>query len=524
MYIRPIGLLCVLALAAAHVGARPIHERSAAELAAALRTGELSAVAITRAFLARIAALDDDGPRLNAIIEINPDAQAIAAGLDQRFAAGGALGPLHGLPVVLKANIDTGDHMATTAGSLALKGHLAQADAFHVARLREAGAVILAKANMSEWANFRSRPSVSGWSSLGGQTKNPYALDRNACGSSSGSAVAVSARLAPLAVGTETDGSIVCPAGINGIVGIKPTVGLVSRHGIVPISATQDTAGPMANTVYDAALLLASMVGQDPADGASVASEGDFVPRVEILHLDGVRVGVWRGYFGAERQRVRDLFDDNVAALASLGAEIVDPIGLELPDDLGTAEGEVLLHEFKAGLNAYLAQHEVHPALDTLAELVAFNRANRAEVMPIFGQSTFLEAMERGGLDAPVYLAARKNSHELVRRRLLEVLAEHALDVIVAPINSPAWMIDWVNGDHFVLSSSRLAAVSGAPSIAVPAGFIDGLPIGIAFVGAPFMERELIQYAYAFEQATRARREPAFLPSVEYEAKLNRAQ
>ncbi len=490
------------------------------ELQRAIATGELTSVEVVRAYLARIEALDDSGPRLNAVVEINPDALTIAAERDAAFTSSGVVGPLHGIPVILKANIDTGDAMATTAGSMALAGHRARADAFHVARLRAAGAVILGKANLSEWANFRSESSVSGWSSLGGQTRNPFSTDRNPCGSSSGSAVAVAARMAPLAVGTETDGSIVCPAGSNGVVGIKPTVGLVSRGGIIPIAHTQDTAGPMANTVYGAALGLASMVGEDPADPSSVAPQGPYVPDTGRIDLNGVRVGVWRGYFGSNNDAVRNVFDSNVAALAALGAEIVDPVVIEIPDDLALAEYQVLLYEFKAGLNAYLASHEVDPSVDTLAEIIAFNAANAAEVMPIFGQDILELAATKGDLRSPEYLDALAKSHVVMRTALDRVIAAHALDVIVAPVNGPSWKIDWVNGDAFALSSSQLAAVSGYPSVAVPAGFVRGLPIGLAFIGAPFDERDVIQVAYAFEQHTRARREPDFQPHVDLERAL----
>ncbi len=517
---RVFIVCCLLALPSGAIAqAQPaaIASLTVQELQIALAEGALSAEEVTRAFLQRIARLDDSGPRLNAIIETNPDALEIAAALDARLQETGPIGPLHGLPVVLKANIDTGDRMATSAGSIALAGHHAEADAFHVKQLRAAGAVILGKANLSEWANFRSEASVSGWSSLGGQTKNPYATDRNPCGSSSGSAVAVSARLAPLAVGTETDGSIVCPAGINGIVGIKPTIGLVSRSGIIPIAQTQDTAGPMANTVYGAALLLESMAGEDPADAASVARPQRYLPDITKLDLQGVRVGVWRGYFGAGSQAVREVFDGNLAALGALGAELIDPVEIEVPAELGGAEYEVLLYEFKAGLNRYLESSGADASVSTLEKLIAYNAANAERTMPIFGQDIWLLAQSKGDLQSPEYLAALENSHERMKVILDSVLAEHDLDVIVAPVNGPSWKTDWVNGDFFGLSSSRLAAVSGYPSVAVPAGFVHGLPIGIAFVGAAFDERNLIQYAYAFEKKTQARRAPEFLPKVRLE-------
>lgn len=490
---------------------------SVVALQRALAQGTLSSEQVTVAFLNRIEQVDDNGPRLNAVLEVNPDAVSIARALDEKRQKQGVVGPLHGIPVILKANIDTGDQMATHAGSLALKNHRAPNDAYHVKMLRQAGAVILGKANLSEWANFRSDSSVSGWSSIGGQTKNPYATDRNPCGSSSGSAVAVSANLSPLAVGTETDGSIVCPSGINGIVGIKPTIGLVSRSGIIPIAHTQDTAGPMANSVYGAALMLESMVGHDKNDPASVSKPSSYTPNTQGRDLSGVRVGIWRGYFGANNQSVTDVFDASIQTLSKMGAEIVDPIEIEVPDHLGDSEYEVLLYEFKADLNSYLASHPVDESVNSLAKLIEFNKANHAQTMPIFGQEIFLLAQEKAGLDAEEYQTALKNSHHKMRSILNAVLDKHDLDVIIAPTNGPSWKTDWVNGDFFGLSSSRLAAVSGYASITVPAGFVDGLPIGLSFIGAPFDEKNLIQYAYVFEQESLARRKPKLLPHLEIE-------
>lgn len=499
----------------------PITDMSVIQLQDAINREDVTAVQVTQAFLDRIAKLDDAGPRLNAIIEVNPDALMIAQRLDKAMANQGPVGPLHGIPVVLKANIDTGDKMATSAGSLALANHRATQDAFHVARLREAGAVILAKANLSEWANFRSESSVSGWSSLGGQTKNPYATDRNPCGSSSGSAVAVSATLAPLAVGTETDGSVVCPAGINGIVGIKPTIGLVSRSGIIPIAHSQDTAGPMANSVTDAALLLDAMVGKDDADPASVnvSFPKSYLPDPDRLDLNAVRVGVWRNYFGSNLPRVAALLEENIASLKNLGADIVDPIEIDMPDKLGDAEYQVLLYEFKADLNTYLASHKVDDGVNTLLGLIEFNRAHSDQVMPIFKQEIFLQAQEKTSLGSEEYKQALADSQIKLRKIIDNVLENGNLDVLIAPVNSPSWKTDWVNGDNFLLSSSRLAAVSGYASVAVPAGFIDGLPVGIAFIGGAFKEKDLIQYAYAFEQSTMARRKPEFLPRIRLEEK-----
>lgn len=492
---------------------------TATELAQGLRSGELSAVAVTRAYLARIAALDDAGPTLNAVVALNPDAEAIAAALDRQLPDHGPRGPLHGIPVILKANIDTGDDMPTHAGSLALADHLAPADAHLVTRLRDAGAVVLGKANLSEWANFRSTRSSSGWSSVGGQTRNPHVLDRNPCGSSSGSAAAVAARLVPLAVGTETDGSIICPSSSNGIVGIKPTVGTVSRRGIIPISHTQDTAGPMARTVADAALLLQTMVGYDAADpGAQRFPDGvpAFAPDPATTRLDGVRIGVFRGYFGAGSYPAVDaIFDAAAERVAGLGAELVDPLDVEPADGIFDAEYQVMLHEFKAGLNAYLASHPVPDDRDTLAELIVWNRDHAATVMPLFGQEIFLDAAAAGTLDDEAYRSALENGPLRMRRRLAALLAGHDLDAVLTAAGSFAWKTDWLAGDRFLVGSSSLAAMSGFPSVTVPAGAVRGLPVGVAFVGEPFAEASLIRIAYAFEQAAAARLEPRFLPTLE---------
>lgn len=494
----------------AQYSASAITQMSASQLQMAIKNDELTAVQITQAFLSRIRALDDSGPALQAIIEINPDALTIAANLDQQRHKMAWAGPLHGIPVVLKANIDTGDRMATSAGSLALAEHRAEQDAFLVQQLRDSGAIILAKANLSEWANFRSENSSSGWSSLGGQTTNPYAAGHNPCGSSSGSAVAVAAQLSPLAVGTETNGSIVCPAGINGIVGVKPTVGLISRSGIIPISHTQDTAGPMANTVVDAAMLLDAMVGKDPKDASSVSIyEGtSFVPDLDKLDLNGVRVGVLRSHYGAELENVRNVLQQNISSLRELGASIIDPLAINIPSTVNDAEYEVLLFEFKNGLNQYLAQHKIDPSVNTLAKLIQYNETNASTAMPIFGQEIFIKAEAKGDLTSADYQQALQDSHYRMRAIMDKVLEENKLNVIVAPANAPSWKTDWENGDRFSLSSSSLAARSGYASVVVPAGFIDGLPVGIAFIGGAFSEKQLLQYAYAFEQKTKARRNP----------------
>ena len=499
--------------ACATVTTRDFAERDVTSLAADMQRGALTSRDLVAWYLERIEALDRNGPALNSIIEVNPDALAIADALDAERRSSGPRGPLHGIPVVLKANIDTGDRMATSAGSLALAGHRAPDDAFLVASLRQAGAVILGKANLSEWANFRSEHSSSGWSSLGGQTRNPYDPVRNPCGSSSGSAVAVAANLTVLAVGTETDGSIVCPSGINGIVGIKPTLGLVSRDGIIPIAASQDTAGPMARSVRDAAILLTAMAGKDPNDPAASMRDGavpDYAANLEPGALAGKRIGVLRSYWGAgEDERVDAIFEAAVAALESGGAEVVDPIEIDT-EGLGDAEYEVLLFEFKDGLNRYLSDSSA--PYDSLAAIIAFNAANAARVMPFFGQDILELSQAKGTLADTAYREALATSKRIAAQGLDEALKSHRLDAIVAPTNGPAWMTDHVLSDRFTVGSSSLAAVSGYPNVTVPAGFVSGLPVGVSFIGAPFSERALIGMAYAFEQASRARRPPPSAP------------
>ena len=486
-----------------------LREYDVAALQQAMEEGELSSVELVRYYLARIEALDREGPGLNSIIEVNPDALAIADALDRERHSSGARGPLHGIPVVLKANIDTGDRMATSAGSLALAGHRAQDDAFLVERLREQGAVILGKTNLSEWANFRSTHSSSGWSSLGGQTKNPYEPVRNPCGSSSGSAVAVSANLAVLAVGTETDGSIVCPASINGIVGIKPTVGLVSRDGIIPIAHSQDTAGPMARTVRDAALLLTAIAAKDPSDPAARDRDTaipDYAANLADDALAGRRIGVLRSYSGAGRDaRVDAVLEQAIALLGANGAEIVDPVEIDT-DGMGDAEYEVLLYEFKEDLNAYLSTSGAR--WRSLEEIIAFNAEHAEAVMPFFEQEIMELAQSKGPLTEETYLDALARSRRIARDGIDNALKTHALDALLAPTNGPAWLTDHINSDHFSVGSSSLAAVSGYASITVPAGFVFHLPIGVSFIGPAYSERQLIEIAYAFEQASKARRAP----------------
>jgi amidase len=467
-----------------------------------LAEGALTAERVNDVFLARIAALDQAGPAVNAIIEVNPDALDIARSLDRAFAKHGPTGPLHGMPVVLKANIDTADSLATSAGSLAMAEHRAAADAPLVARLRAAGAVILAKTNLSEWANFRSSNSISGWSSLGGQTHNPYVLDRNPCGSSSGSAVAIAARLAPLAVGTETDGSIVCPAALNGVVGIKPTLGLVSQQGIIPISSSQDTAGPMARTVEGAASLLGVLM-DEAVEYTTDATD-----------LTGVRLGVVRDYYGAgKRPRVETAYQRWLEMLSNAGAELIDPIEVGTDEATGAAEFEVLLYEFKAGLNAYLKSSGAGQT--SLADLIAYNETHAETVMPHFGQDVFIAAEKKGSLDDPPYQAALAASGASVRRRLEDLFATQRLDALIAPANAPAWKIDRVHGDRFLLGSAMIAAISGYPSIAVPAGLILELPVAISFIGKPGEEQQLIDIATVFERARGDFPAPTFIPTLE---------
>jgi len=490
------------------------------ELQIRMEQGTLTAEQLVSYSSQRVAEIDEEGPRLNSVIEINPDALTLAAELDRERAEQGPRGPMHGIPVLLKANIDTGDKMETTAGSLALQGHQAADDAFHVQALREAGAVILGKTNLSEWANFRSSNSSSGWSSIGGRTLNPHSLDRNPCGSSSGSAVAVAAGLAVVSIGTETDGSVVCPAGINGVVGVKPTVGLVSRDGIIPIAHTQDTAGPMARSVRDAAILLSAMAIHDPADAAAQDHPGvrDYTEKLEIDALQGARIGVVRDYGGAGNRAVKEIFDAVVETLTELGATVVDPVELEIPDSANDAEYEVLLYEFKADLNAYLAASGVDPVVDTLAKLIEFNQQNADRVMPWFGQEIFLKAEAKSGLDDPAYQKALEESHEAVAKLIEKVLQEHGLDALVAPTNGPTWTTDLVNGDSWgsqSVSSSSAAAISGYPAITLPMGEIHGLPIGVSFLGKPYSEVELLGAAYALEQKLGVGQKPSLRPTIE---------
>ncbi len=499
-----------------------LDEKTIADLQEGMRSGSLTARSIAEKYLSRIAAIDKQGPRLNSVIELNPDALAIADTLDAERKTRGARGPLHGIPVLIKDNIDTADRMSTTAGSLALEGSIAQRDAFIAQKLREAGAVILGKTNLSEWANFRSTRSTSGWSGRGGLTRNPYVLDRNPCGSSSGSGVAVSANLCSVAIGTETDGSIVCPATTNGIVGIKPTLGLVSRSGIIPIAHSQDTAGPMARTVADAAILLGVITGIDSRDAATSKSEGksftDYTRFLDPNGLKGARIGVARKYFGFNDD-VDRLMSEAIEAMKRSGSIIVDPVDLEKPNEYEESEIEVLLYEFKSDLNRYLSDLGPKAPFHSLKEIIDFNEKNRSREMPFFGQELFLRAEAKGPLTSPEYLKALEKNRRLSRTEGIDaVVAKDRLDAIVAPTGGPSWTTDLVNGDHYTGGSSTPAAVAGYPSITVPAGFIHGLPVGISFFGAAYSEPALIKLAYAFESATRRRRPPGFLPTLGHQA------
>lgn len=481
-----------------------VEEITIDQLQGLMAAGDLTSVQLVREYLDRIEQLN---PKLHAVIEVNPDALQIAGELDQERAAGKARSALHGIPVLLKDNIDTADKLLTTAGSLALvDAPVPESDATLVKQLRDAGAVILGKANLSEWANFRSSNSSSGWSACGGQTRNPYVLDRTPCGSSSGSAVAVAVNLTTVAVGTETDGSIICPAANNGIVGIKPTVGLISGDGIIPISHSQDTAGPMARTVTDAARLLTAMATAPEAE--------DYASFLNDDGLEGKRIGVIRQYFGRNAE-VDALMEMNLKILEEGGATLVD---VEVPTlkDFGAHEIEVLLYEFKHDLNLYLANRG--GAHRTLADLIAFNRAKEAQELRYFGQELFERAQLKGDLDSEEYLNHLKMTRELTRDKGIDaVISEHQLDALVAPSNGTAWMIDLINGDSGknYVSSSGLAAAAGYPAITVPAGFIKALPIGISFFASAYAEATLITIAYDFEQRSQAREAPRMLPTWE---------
>ena len=506
------------AAGAANPEAEPfaLHEATVADLQDRMAKGTETARSLSEKYLARIKALNEAGPMLRAVIETNPDALTIADGLDKERKAGKLRGPLHGIPVLIKDNIDSGDQMMTTAGASALIGHKAKQDAFIVQKLRAAGAVLLGKTNLSEWANFRSSHSVSGWSSRGRQTRNPYVLDRTTSGSSSGSGAAVAANLCAVAIGTETDGSVVSPSSINGLVGLKPTVGLLSRSGIIPISSTQDTAGPMARTVRDAAILLGALAGPDPADPAKLPIPGtsptDYTTFLKADALTGQRLGVEKTHLNGP-PAVAALLKEAVAALKAQGATIVEIELNKLTNPLGDAEFDVLLYEFKDGVNKYLAG--AGAPVRNLADVIAFNTAHAAEAMPFFQQETLIRAEATDGLNNAKYKAAVQKTVTEARKAVDGVLRDNQLTALIGVTTGPAWCIDWVNGDYSTgVDFSSPAAMAGYPHLTVPMGQVRGLPVGLSFVGPAYHEGQLLALGYAYEQATHKREAPKMLPTV----------
>jgi amidase len=490
------------------------------QLQRGLVEGKWTAASLAKAYLRRIERLDQDGPRVNSVIEVNPDALELARELDRERRNGDVRGPMHGIPILVKDNIDTGDRMTTTAGSLALQGTKALRDAFLVKRLRAAGAVILGKTNLSEWANFRSNRSTSGWSARGGLTRNPYVLDRNTSGSSSGSGAAVAANFCAAAVGTETDGSIISPSTYCGIVGLKPTVGLVSRSGIVPISKSQDTAGPMTRTVEDAAILLSAMAGFDSSDQITKESlekkRRDYTEFLDMDGLRGTRIGIVRQLFANRNERVAEVVEMAIGIMKAAGAEVIDKVEMPSLRQIGDAEFQVLLYEFKAGIQEYLATRGENFRLKTLADLIQFNQENKDRELRYFGQETFLRAQEKGPLTDKAYLEAREKCVKLTRAEGIDaVMDEHRLDALFAPSGAPAHRTDLIYGDRGTGGSSSDAAAAGYPNITVPAGFVSGLPLGISFFGRAYSEPTLLKIAYGFEQASRARRSPQFVETIE---------
>jgi amidase len=479
-----------------------------------MASGELTAAGICRMYLERIKKVD---PFLRSVIEINPESEQIAEMLDGERKAGKIRGPLHGIPVLIKDNIDTGDKMQTTAGSLALSGNIASEDAPIVKKLREAGAVLLGKTNLSEWANFRSEMSSSGWSGRGGQVRNPYCLDRSPCGSSSGTGAAVSANLCAIGIGTETNGSVVCPSGVNGIVGIKPTLGLWNGKGIIPIAHSQDTAGPMCRSVEDAAVLLGALASGETSllqnnNSPKVVFE-DYTKFLDLNGLSSVRLGIFRETLGFHPQ-VDELFKEAVELMKSKGAVMVDPVKFEGGKAMGESSYQVLLYEFKADLNRYLSWHPLAP-VKSLEEIIAFNESQKNKELPWFGQDIFKQAQAKGDLTTQEYLKALADSKRLAQSEGIDkVMKEHNLDAIIAPTNGPAWSIDWVNGDHFSGSSSSYPAIAGYPNITVPMGTVQGLPVGISFFGKAWSEPVLIKIAYAFEQISKHRKAPGFMETM----------
>ncbi len=511
-------LAAPIAAAAPEVKPFELEEITVPELQDGMQSGKFTARSLVEKYQALIEEIDKRGPAVNAIIELNPDAISIADALDEERKGKGGRGPLHGVPVLIKDNIDTADQMMTTAGSLALVGSKPPKDSFVAQKLRAAGAVILGKTNLSEWANMRSSHSVSGWSGRGGLTKNPYALDRNACGSSSGTGAGISSNMAAVGIGTETDGSIVCPSSSNGLAGIKPTVGLVSRSGIIPISHSQDGAGPMCRTVRDAAILLGALTGVDPEDAATAASAGksqtDYAKFCDPNGLKGARVGVARKYFGFS-EPVDALMERSLAVMKQQGATLVDPADIETFGKFDDSELVVLLYELKADLNAYLARLGPRAPVKTLQDVIEFNERNQQKEMQYFGQDLFLKAQAKGPLTDKAYLDALAKNHQLAGTEGIDALmGKHQLDAIVAPTGGPSWLTDMITGDHFSGGSSNAAAVAGYPNINVTAGLISGMPVGISLFGRAWSEPTLIKVAYSFEQATKARQAPRFLTTM----------
>jgi amidase len=496
-----------------------LEEATIADLQRDMVSGKQTSHSITAAYLERIAAMDRQGPSLHSVIETNPDALAIADSLDRERKQKGQRGPLHGIPVLIKDNIDTADRMMTTAGSLALEGSIPLRDSFVAQRLREAGAVIFGKTNLSEWANFRSTHSSSGWSGRGGQARNPYVLDRNPCGSSSGSGAATSANFAAISVGTETDGSVVCPSSANGLVGIKPTLGLISRAGIIPIAHSQDTAGPMARTVTDAAILLTALAGVDSRDSATAASKGlaspDYTKFLSADGLKGARIGVMREKFFGFNDSVDALRATAIDDMKRLGAVVVDPTEIPTNGKYDDTELEVLLYEFKADLNKYLASLGPKAPVKTMADIIAFNEKNKDREMPYFAQELMVRSQAKGPLTEKKYLDALAKNHRMSRTEGIDaVMIKHKLDAIITVTGGPAWVTDVINGDHYTGGYSTASAVAGYPHITVPVGFAFGLPCGMSILGRAWSEPKLISIAYAFEQATKHRRAPKFIPTL----------
>jgi amidase len=503
-----------------------VEERSISELGRDLASGRTTSVALVDAYLDRIAQLDRSGPELRSVLALNPAARAQARVLDAERAAGASRGPLHGIPLLIKDNIETSDPVPTTAGSLALMENTTGRDAPLVARLRAAGAIVLGKANLSEWANIRSTHSTSGWSAVGGLTRNPHALDRNACGSSTGSAVAVAASLVAGAVGTETDGSITCPASVNGVVGLKPTVGLVSRTHVVPISHTQDTAGPMARTVADAALLLAAMAGSDPADPATREADArkrDYAAALDGGALRGRRVGVMRWRMG-DLPELDAVFERALDVLRQAGAELVDIAESGVPQEIGRLELGILLTELRTGIDAYLASTPPAVPVRTLADVIAFNEAQAAAEMPLFEQDLFRDAVATKGLADPEYVEARERARRMAGAEGIDrLLRDNRVSLLVGPSTGPAWMTDLVNGDQSIDgSASQLPAIAGYPHLSVPMGAVRGLPVGLSFIGPAWSEPELLGCGHAYEQLASARPAPTFISTAKTDLPLQR--